>query len=66
MLTYLMIALVVQIIITTERMIRKVAGPSIKTWNLGTYAAFALLAVRNILIWPITIMFEICNIKNHV
>lgn len=66
MLTYLIIGLIVQIIITTERVIRKVAGPSVKTWGLATYAVFLVCAVINILVWPIVIMFEIRNIKNHV
>lgn len=66
MLTYLMIGLIVQIIITSERVIRKVAGSSIKTWNLVDYAVFLVFAVINIIVWPISIIFEIRNIKNHV
>ena len=66
MLTYLMIGLIVQIIITSERVIREVAGPSIKTWDLVTYAVFLVCAVINIIVWPISIIFEIRNIKNHV
>ena len=66
MLTYLMIGLIVQIIITSERVIREVAGQSIKTWNLVDYAVFLVCAVINIIVWPISIIFEIRNIKNHV
>ena len=62
MLTYLIIGLLVQIVTTTERVLRKVAGDSITTWNWLDYVVFLVSVAINVITWPISIIFEICNI----
>ena len=62
MLTYLIIGLLVQIVTTTERVLRKVAGDSIITWNWLDYVVFLVSAAINVITWPISIIFEIRNI----
>lgn len=65
MLIYLLIGILVQILVTTERVvIRKVA--SFKDFKLVNWGLFTLLATTNVLAWPVTIIAEIINIKNGI
>ena len=63
MLTYLLIGLLVQVAITTERVIRKVAG-NLSSWTLEDVLVFIICASVNVLFWPIAIGFEVYNVVN--
>lgn len=63
MLTYLLIGLLVQVAITTERIIRKVAG-HLSSWTWIDVLVFIVCASINVLTWPIAIGFEVYNIVN--
>lgn len=68
MITYLLIGLMVQILIIAERIIRGVATVavlpkmSIIEWA-GYITGMLFLSMFNILVWPISIVCEIYNIK---
>lgn len=68
MITYLLIGLMVQILIIAERIIRGVATVavlpkmSIIEWA-GYITGMLFLSMINILVWPISIVCELNNIK---
>lgn len=68
MITYLLIGLVVQILIIAERKIRGVVTtvanlPKTGVEWAGYITGMLFLSMINILVWPISIVCEICNIK---
>lgn len=69
MLTYLLVGLIVQIVITLTRMARGVCPEldfdEFKDWIIFIGTLIVMCTV-NVLIWPLTICFEIINIKNGV
>ena len=62
MLTYLLIGLVIEGVVILERIARNVVGEP-EGWTFGTWMTFLGLVTFNILIWPITLVSEIYNIK---
>ena len=64
MLTYLLIGAAIQGWICVERYTRGVA--SFEGWTFVTAIVFVGLAAVNIAIWPLTLVFEIINIKMGV
>ena len=67
MITYLLIGLMVQMLIIVERIIRGVATvanlPKTGVEWAGYITAMVFLCMINILVWPISIVCEIYNIK---
>lgn len=68
MITYLLIGLMVQILIIAERKIRGVANnvanlPKTGVELAGFITGMLFLSMFNILVWPISIVCEIYNIK---
>lgn len=67
MITYLLIGLMVQILIIAERIIRGVATvadlPKTGEERAGYITGILFLSMFNILVWPISIVCEIYNIK---
>lgn len=65
MITYLIIGLIVQLIITAERAVR---FPSL--WmegysHLTFWVGFLITAASNVATWPLAIVFEIYNVYNN-
>ena len=70
MITYLLIGLMVQILIIAERRIRGVATtvanlPKTGVEWAGYITGMLFLSMINILVWPISIVCEIYNIKKR-
>lgn len=70
MLTYLLIGLIVQVLITFDRaFVRKVA-PDLSGMDMVGWATFVLTyiigAMVNIVLWPLSVVIEIVNAKNWV
>lgn len=67
MITYLLIGLMLQILIIAERIIRGVATvadlPKTGIEWAGYITGLLFLSMFNILVWPISIVCEIYNIK---
>ena len=67
MITYLLIGLMVQMLIIVERIIRGVATvadlPKTGIEWAGYITGLLFLSMFNILVWPISIICEIYNIK---
>lgn len=70
MFTYLMIGLILQIAIIITRIARKVTGEPVDWRNPREALAFSITifiaGAINVVIWPITIVCEIINIKEGV
>lgn len=64
MLTYLLIGLGVQFAITASRIIRKVA--TFEGWTWANVVLFVVLASINVILWPITIGFEVYNVSHGI
>ena len=62
MLTYLLIGMIIEGVVILERIARNVAG-DLEDWTFGTWMTFLGLVMVNIVIWPITLVSEIYNIK---
>ena len=69
MITYLLIGLMVQMLIIVERIIRGVATvadlPKTGAEWAGFITGMLFLSMINILVWPITIVCELNNIKKR-
>lgn len=66
MITYLLIGLMVQILIIAERKIRGVTFANLPKTGVewaGYITGILFLSMFNILVWPISIVCEIYNIK---
>lgn len=64
MLTYLLIGLGVQFAITASRIIRQVA--TFEGWTCADVVLFVVLASINVILWPITIGFEVYNVSHGI
>lgn len=66
---YLLIGLAIQLLTTTERIIRKVTGLNKEIINnpiaiIIFMISYTICCMVNIILWPVSIIFECINIMN--
>lgn len=70
MLTYLLIGLIVQVLITFDRAFVRKVVPDLSGMGMIGWATFVLTyiigAIVNIVLWPLSVVIEIVNAKNGV
>lgn len=65
MITYFIIGTIIQFVIIIERYVRLMeVREAWKSWK--TWIGAAVIGIVNIILWPITIVSEVINIKNGI
>lgn len=65
MITYFIIGTIIQFVIIIERYVRLTeVREAWKSWK--TWVGAVVIGIVNIILWPITIVFEVINIKNGI